>query len=90
MLALFFTWRIGDEVADGGHIIVTSIGQVIPSSTKMAVSSATERSGNGQTVPITWHKVKNKNTRKKYRVLTRRIMGPTSSRNTHSTSLPSL
>lgn len=64
-------------MSDGGHMAVPSIGQAIPSSTSSAAPSATERSGNGHTVPITWHKVKKKSTSAKYCVLTRRIMGPT-------------
>jgi hypothetical protein len=56
-------------------MVAPSIGQAIPSSTSGAAPSATERSGTGHTVPITWHKVK-KNTSTKYCVLTRRIMGP--------------
>lgn len=55
-------------------MVVPSIGQAIPSSTSSDAPSATERSGNGHTVPITWHKVKKKSTRKRYCVFTRRIM----------------
>lgn len=50
---LCFPWRSGDEVADGGHIVVPSIGQVITSSTSAAVSSAREMSGKRHIVPIT-------------------------------------
>lgn len=76
MAAPFFTWRSGDDVADGGHMLVPSMGQAIPSSTSSVAPSAIERSGNAHTTPITWHKVK-KSTRAKYCVLTRRIMGHT-------------
>ncbi|TKS61214.1 MAG: hypothetical protein EWM72_00701 [Nitrospira sp.] len=42
LAASFFTWRSGDDMADGGHIIVPSIGHVIPvvSSASHATSSA--------------------------------------------------
>jgi hypothetical protein len=45
--------RSGDEVIDGGHMIVPSIGQAMLSSTKMAVSSATDRSGKAHIIPTT-------------------------------------
>jgi hypothetical protein len=76
MAAPFFTWRSGDDVADGGHMLVPSMGQSIPSPTSSAAPSIDERSGDIHIIPITWHKVK-KSTRAKYCVLTRRIMGPT-------------
>lgn len=43
---------------DGGHMIVPSIGQTIPSSTKVAISSEIDRSGKAHIVPITWQKMK--------------------------------
>lgn len=53
--APFFTWRSGNDVADGGHIIVPAIGQVIPavSFANHAISSATERSGKTHIVMLT-------------------------------------
>ena len=58
--APFFTWRSGDDVADCGHMMVPSIGQVIPavSSASHAISSATEKSGKAHIDPITGQKVK--------------------------------
>ena len=53
MAAPGFTWRSGDDVADGGHTVAPSIGQVILSLTKLAVVSASERSGKVHIVPIT-------------------------------------
>ena len=53
---------------DGGHMVVPSIGQAMPSSTSSTASAATGKSGNVHIVPITWHKV-NKNTSAKYCVL---------------------
>jgi hypothetical protein len=50
---LFFSWRSGDEVSDGRHMTVPSIGHVIPSSSKMAVPFGTDRSGTAHIVPIT-------------------------------------
>jgi hypothetical protein len=76
MATPFFTWRSGDDVAEGGHMLVPSMGQAIPSSTSSVAPAATERSGNAHTAPITWHNVK-KSTREKYCELTRRIMGLT-------------
>lgn len=48
-----FIWRSGDEVADGGHMVVPSIGQVITSSTSADSSSAAEISGKTHIAPIT-------------------------------------
>jgi hypothetical protein len=70
---LCFSWRSGDEVIDGGHMIVPSIGQAIRSSTKVAVSSATDRPGKVHIDPNTWQKVKN-STNATYFVLIRGIM----------------
>ena len=50
---LFFVCRWGEVVSDGGHMVVPSIGQAIPSSTNDTSSVATERSGNAHIVPIT-------------------------------------
>ena len=55
---LFFIWRSGDEVSDGGHMTVPSIGHVIPSSSKMAVPFETDRSGTAHIIPITWQRAK--------------------------------
>ena len=49
----FFTWRSGDDVTDGGHTKVPSIGQAIGCFPKIAVSSTCERSGKAHIVPIT-------------------------------------
>ena len=57
-------------------MVAQSIGQAIPSSAKMALSSATERLGNAHIAPITWQKT-NRNTSVTYPVATRGIMGPT-------------
>lgn len=72
----FFTWRSGDDVADGGHMVVPSIGQAISSSTNSVAPSATERSGNAHIAPITWQKA-NTSTNAMYRVFARKIMRPT-------------
>ena len=69
---------------DGGHMIVPSMGQAIPCSSKTAVSCAIERLGRIHIVPITWQKVKN-TTNARYSVSTRRIMGLNNSNNYHST-----
>lgn len=61
---------------DGGHMIVPSIGQTMPSSTKVAISSATDRSGKAHIVPITWQKM-NKSTNATYFVSIRPFMGLT-------------
>jgi len=53
-----FTWRSEEEVMDGGHMIVPSIGQDTPSSIKAAISCATETSGRTHIVPITWQMTK--------------------------------
>jgi len=53
-----FRSRSGDEVMDGGHITVPSIGQDIPSSIKTAISCVAETSGKTHIVPITWQKAK--------------------------------
>ena len=72
----FFTWRSGDDVADGGHMAVPSIGQAISSSTSSIAPSATERSGNAHITPITWQKA-NTSTNAMCLVSTRGIMQPT-------------
>ena len=71
-----FTWRSGDDVVDGGHMVLPSIGQAISSSTNSVAPSATERSGKAHIAPITWQKA-NTSTNAMYRVFTRRIMRPT-------------
>ncbi|WP_145976243.1 hypothetical protein [Nitrospira moscoviensis] len=48
-----FIWRSGEEVSDGGHMIVPSIGQTMLSSTNVTASVAIERSGKAHIVPIT-------------------------------------
>ncbi len=50
---LCLLWRSGDEVSDGGHMTVPSIGQAMRSSTKVAVSSATDRLGKAHIDPMT-------------------------------------
>ncbi|GAB1723794.1 MAG: hypothetical protein NTNFB01_26900 [Nitrospira sp.] len=44
-MMLGLSWRSGDEVSDGGHMIVPSMGQAMCSSTKVVVSPAIDRSG---------------------------------------------
>ena len=51
--ALCLIWRSGDEVMDGGHMIVPSIGQALCSSTKVVTSSAIDRSDKVHIEPIT-------------------------------------
>lgn len=46
-------------MSDGGHMMVPSIGQAILFSTRMAVSSASEKSGKAHITPPTWQKAKN-------------------------------
>ena len=48
-----FTWRSEEEVMDGGHIMVPSIGQDIPSCINAGISTAIEISGRTHIVPIT-------------------------------------
>lgn len=55
-----FTWRSGEDVSDGGHMIVPSIGHPMPSPTSATASPATARPGMAHIVPITWHRIKNK------------------------------
>lgn len=50
---LCLTWRSGDEVIDGGHMIVPSMGQAMCSSTMVVASSAIDRSGKVHIDPIT-------------------------------------
>jgi hypothetical protein len=72
----FFIWRSGDDVADGGHMVVPSIGQAISSSTNSVTPSATERSDNAHIAPITWQKA-NTSTNAMCFGSARRIMQPT-------------
>jgi hypothetical protein len=72
----FFAWRSGDDIADGGHMVVPSIGQAMFSSTNSVAPSAIERSGNAHIAPITWQKA-NTSTNAMYRVFARKIMRPT-------------
>lgn len=50
---LCFTWRSEEDVIDAGHMMVPSIGQDIPSSICVGISSAMETSGMTHIVPIT-------------------------------------
>lgn len=52
------TSRSRDDVAEGGHMIVPSIGQRAEASDKTACSAANMRSGTAHMIPITWQKVK--------------------------------
>lgn len=60
LVASYLSCRSGDELADGGHMIVPSTGQVmgLMSSTSFAPSSANDRPGNAHMTPLTWQKVK--------------------------------
>jgi len=51
--ATCFTWRSEEEVMDGGHMMVPSRGQDIPSSINTGRSTAIETSGRAHIVPIT-------------------------------------
>ena len=48
-----FTWRSKEEVMDGGHMMVPSMGQDMPSSINVGISTANETSGRTHMVPIT-------------------------------------
>lgn len=50
---VYLTWRSGDDVADGGHMIVPSMGQTIPSWDKILSSPAIARSGMAHITPMT-------------------------------------
>ena len=50
---LCLSWRSGDEVSNGGHMIVPSMGQAMCSSTIVVTSSAIDRSGKVHIDPIT-------------------------------------
>jgi hypothetical protein len=58
IVAVFFDSRSGDDVKDGGHMAVASIGHVMPSSTSTATSVAIATSGITHIVPMTWQKTK--------------------------------
>ena len=47
------TWRSKEEVMDGGHMMVPSMGQDMPSSISAGISTAKETSGRTHIVPIT-------------------------------------
>ena len=47
-----FTWRSGEEIADGGHMIVPSMGQVISSWDVIAFCPAIDRSGRAHITPM--------------------------------------
>ena len=47
------TWRAKEEVMDGGHMMVPSMGQDMPSSISAGISTAKETSGRTHIVPIT-------------------------------------
>lgn len=53
--------RSGDDVADGGHIIVPSIGQDMwfMSAASRTSSLAIDRAGNAHMVPMIWQKANN-------------------------------
>lgn len=53
--------RSGDDMADGGHMIVPSIGHSMPlmSSANCAPSFDTDRFGSAHMVPMTWQRAKN-------------------------------
>jgi hypothetical protein len=53
MVSPIFIWRSGEEVSDGGHLIVPSIGQTMLSSTNVTASVVIERSGKAHIVPTT-------------------------------------
>lgn len=48
-----FSCRSGDEMAEGGHIIVASIGHCIFSSMNIVICRADAASGNTHMVPMT-------------------------------------
>lgn len=60
LVASCLSCRSGDELADGGHMIVQSIGQVmrLMSSASFATSSANVRSGTAHIGPMIWQKAK--------------------------------
>lgn len=58
IVAAFFDSRSGVDVKDGGHMVVASIGHVMPPSTSTATSAAIATSGITHIVPMTWQKTK--------------------------------
>ncbi len=50
---LCLSWRSGDEVSNGGHMVVPSMGQAMCSSTMAAASSVIDRSDKVHIDPIT-------------------------------------
>ncbi len=52
-MMLCLSWRSGDEMIDGGHMIVPSMGQAMRSSTMVVAASAIDRSDMVHIDPIT-------------------------------------